>query len=101
MVFIPTIYSYNLSIVQIIIIYIFYLNYFQVGATVWPTIAMINFCLIPPRNRVPFISLCSLVWTSFLAYMKHLEKNTATHKFDHKLEHKPLNLLHIQTKFNI
>lgn len=47
---------------------------FQVGASIWPAIAMINFCLIPPRNRVPFISCCSLVWTCFLAYMKHLEK---------------------------
>ncbi|XP_063531088.1 uncharacterized protein LOC134742084 isoform X2 [Cydia strobilella] len=46
----------------------------KVGASVWPAIAMINFCLIPARNRVPFISLCSLVWTCFLAYMKHLEK---------------------------
>ncbi|XP_063620825.1 mpv17-like protein [Cydia splendana] len=47
---------------------------YKVGASVWPAVAMINFCLIPARNRVPFISLCSLVWTCFLAYMKHLEK---------------------------
>lgn len=51
-----------------------FLPTYKVGASVWPAIAMINFCLIPPRNRVPFISLCSLVWTCFLAYMKHLEK---------------------------
>lgn len=47
---------------------------YKVGASVWPAIALINFCLIPPRNRVPFISVCSLVWTCFLAYMKHLDK---------------------------
>ncbi|CAH0701800.1 unnamed protein product [Spodoptera exigua] len=51
-----------------------FLPTYKVGASVWPAIAMINFCLIPPRNRVPFISMCSLVWTCFLAYMKHLEK---------------------------
>ncbi|CAH0406488.1 unnamed protein product [Chilo suppressalis] len=47
---------------------------YKVGASVWPTIAMINFCLIPPRNRVPFISICSLIWTCFLAYMKQIDK---------------------------
>lgn len=51
-----------------------FLPTYKVGASVWPAIAMINFCLIPPRNRVPFISMCSLVWTCFLAYMKHLDK---------------------------
>lgn len=54
--------------------FIHFLHLFQVGASVWPAVAMVNFCLIPPRNRVPFISLCSLVWTCFLAYMKHLDK---------------------------
>ncbi|XP_059054303.1 mpv17-like protein isoform X1 [Achroia grisella] len=47
---------------------------YKVGASVWPAIAMVNFCFIPPRNRVPFISVCSLIWTCFLAYMKHLDK---------------------------
>lgn len=50
---------------------------YKVGASVWPVVALINFCLIPPRNRVPFISVCSLVWTCFLAYMKHLDKENA------------------------
>ncbi|XP_013200051.2 mpv17-like protein [Amyelois transitella] len=47
---------------------------YKVGASIWPAVALINFCLIPPRNRVPFISCCSLIWTCFLAYMKHLDK---------------------------
>lgn len=50
------------------------LHFFQVGASVWPVVAMVNFYLIPPKNRVPFISVCSLIWTCFLAYMKHMEK---------------------------
>ncbi|CAH0604693.1 unnamed protein product [Chrysodeixis includens] len=51
-----------------------FLPTYKMAVTIWPTIAMINFCLIPPNNRVPFISICSLVWTSYLAYMKHLDK---------------------------
>ncbi|OWR45031.1 mpv17-like protein 2 [Danaus plexippus] len=47
---------------------------YRVGASVWPVVAMVNFYLIPPKNRVPFISVCSLIWTCFLAYMKHMEK---------------------------
>ncbi|XP_053618390.1 mpv17-like protein [Plodia interpunctella] len=47
---------------------------YKVGASIWPAVALVNFCFIPPRNRVPFISCCSLFWTCFLAYMKHLDK---------------------------
>lgn len=46
----------------------------QVGICVWPILQTINFCLIPEHNRVVYVSCCSLVWTSFLAYMKALEK---------------------------
>ncbi|KOB70073.1 PXMP2/4 family protein 4 [Operophtera brumata] len=47
---------------------------YKIGASIWPAVAMFNFCVIPPRNRVPFISGCSLIWTCFLAYMKHLDQ---------------------------
>ncbi|XP_037816613.1 protein sym1 isoform X2 [Lucilia sericata] len=46
---------------------------YKIGASIWPIVATINFSVIPERNRVPFISVCSLLWTCFLAYMKHLE----------------------------
>ncbi|XP_037048572.1 mpv17-like protein [Bradysia coprophila] len=46
---------------------------YKVAVCVWPLVAMVNFSLIPERNRVPFISICSLLWTCFLAYMKQLE----------------------------
>uniref|UniRef100_A0A1A9ULM9 Mpv17-like protein n=1 Tax=Glossina austeni TaxID=7395 RepID=A0A1A9ULM9_GLOAU len=46
---------------------------FKIGGIVWPIVATVNFYLIPERNRVPFISVCSLIWTCFLAYMKHLQ----------------------------
>ncbi|XP_017006636.2 uncharacterized protein [Drosophila takahashii] len=50
-----------------------FLPTYKVALSVWPLVATINFTLIPERNRVPFISACSLCWTCFLAYMKHLE----------------------------
>lgn len=29
--------------------------------------------LIPEHNRVVYVSVCSFIWTSFLAYMKALQ----------------------------
>lgn len=46
---------------------------YKVGVCVWPVLQTINFLLIPEHNRVVYVSICSLVWTSFLAYMKALE----------------------------
>lgn len=43
---------------------------YKVGICIWPVIQTINFSLIPEHNRVPFVSICSLLWTTFLAYMK-------------------------------
>lgn len=43
------------------------------GICVWPILQTINFVLIPERNRVVYVSVCSLAWTSFLAYMKSLD----------------------------
>lgn len=53
---------------------------YKVAVCVWPFLATINFSLIPERNRVLFISICSLMWTIFLAYMKHLEKQENSSK---------------------
>ncbi|XP_011494624.1 PREDICTED: mpv17-like protein [Ceratosolen solmsi marchali] len=46
---------------------------YKVGVCVWPILQTINFFFIPERNRVIYVSICSLMWTSFLAYMKALE----------------------------
>ena len=45
---------------------------YQIGACVWPCLQTINFYFIPERNRVPYVSVCSLVWCCFLAYMHQL-----------------------------
>lgn len=36
----------------------------------WTTVQVVNYSFIPERNRVPFVSLFGLLWTTFLAYMK-------------------------------
>lgn len=41
---------------------------------VWPMISTANFALVPEKNRVVFISMCSLIWTCFLAYVKQLDQ---------------------------
>lgn len=51
-----------------------FLPTYKVALSVWPAVAFINFGFVPERNRVIFISCCSLIWTTFLAYMKQLEK---------------------------
>jgi len=43
----------------------------QVGVAVWPLLQVFNYTMIPEKNRIPFVSLCSLAWSSFLAYMNH------------------------------
>lgn len=46
---------------------------YKVAVCVWPILQTINFAYIKERNRVPFVSMCSLMWTSFLAYMHHIK----------------------------
>lgn len=40
---------------------------------IWPAVSTLNFALVPEKNRVVIISMCSLLWTCFLAYMKQLD----------------------------
>ncbi|XKL68406.1 hypothetical protein PGB90_003897 [Kerria lacca] len=51
-----------------------FLPTYKVGAVIWPVLQTINYTLIPERNRIPFVSICSLMWSSFLAYMNRKEK---------------------------
>ncbi|XP_075221070.1 mpv17-like protein isoform X2 [Lycorma delicatula] len=46
---------------------------YKVGVCVWPGIQTVNYLFIPERNRVVYISVASLLWTIFLAYMKNLQ----------------------------
>ncbi|XP_065080077.1 mpv17-like protein [Ochlerotatus camptorhynchus] len=46
---------------------------YKVAICIWPVLQTFNFSVVPEKNRVPFVSMCSLLWTIFLAYMKQLE----------------------------
>ncbi|XP_030378571.1 mpv17-like protein isoform X3 [Scaptodrosophila lebanonensis] len=50
---------------------------YKVGICVWPFLQTINFSVVPEHNRVVFVSICSLIWTCFLAYMKTKEMEHA------------------------
>ncbi|XP_075155393.1 mpv17-like protein [Haematobia irritans] len=48
---------------------------FKVGIYIWPILQTINFSMVPERHRLVFVSICSLMWTTFLAYMKRMDVN--------------------------
>ncbi|XKL68551.1 hypothetical protein PGB90_004042 [Kerria lacca] len=43
----------------------------KISAIIWPVIQSINYTIIPEKNRVPFVGLCSLAWTAFLTFIKY------------------------------
>ncbi|XP_050532573.1 PXMP2/4 family protein 4-like [Daktulosphaira vitifoliae] len=47
---------------------------YQVGVVVWPVLQVVNYTMVPEKNRIPFVSICSLGWSSFLAYMNHCKR---------------------------
>lgn len=47
---------------------------YRIGAVYWPVVQTFNFTFIPVKNQVVFTSFFSMLWSSFLAYMKHLEQ---------------------------
>lgn len=38
---------------------------------VWPVLQTVNYCVIPMKNRLIFVSFAGLIWTTFLAYIKY------------------------------
>ncbi|CAL7947484.1 unnamed protein product [Xylocopa violacea] len=52
---------------------------YKIGVCVWPILQTINFFFVPEHNRVVYVSFCSLMWTSFLAYMKTREAKKKNH----------------------
>ncbi|TMW40862.1 hypothetical protein DOY81_014059 [Sarcophaga bullata] len=52
-----------------------FLPTYKVGMCVWPILQTINFSMVPEKHRIVYVSMCSLVWTTFLAYMKRKELN--------------------------
>ncbi|KAG8222024.1 hypothetical protein J437_LFUL002785 [Ladona fulva] len=54
-----------------------FLPTYKVGVCVWPILTTINFTFVSERNRVPFVSVCSLMWTTFLSFMKQADAEAA------------------------
>uniref|UniRef100_A0A1B6KT60 Mpv17-like protein n=1 Tax=Graphocephala atropunctata TaxID=36148 RepID=A0A1B6KT60_9HEMI len=50
---------------------------YKIGVCVWPAIQTFNYVVVKERNRVVFLSFCSLLWTVFLAYVKQQELQSA------------------------
>lgn len=50
-----------------------FLDTYKVGVVYWPIVQTINFGFVPARNQVIFVSFFSMVWSTFMAYMQHLE----------------------------
>lgn len=46
---------------------------YRIGAVYWPVVQTINFKFVPAKNQVVCTSFFSMLWSAFLAYMKHLE----------------------------
>lgn len=47
-----------------------FLSVYAVGFVYWPIAQTFNFGFVKPKNQVIFASFASLIWTTFLAYMK-------------------------------
>lgn len=47
-----------------------FVNVYAIGFVYWPIAQTINFAFVPVRNQVIYVSVASLIWTTFLAYMK-------------------------------
>lgn len=52
-----------------------FLTVYSIGFVYWPIAQTINFAFVPARNQVIFVSVASLIWTTFLAYMKVSERD--------------------------
>ncbi|KAL3268186.1 hypothetical protein HHI36_007312 [Cryptolaemus montrouzieri] len=48
---------------------------YKIALCYWPFVQTFNFSLVPARNRVPFVSVCSLIWWTFLAHMNSERKD--------------------------
>lgn len=47
-----------------------FVSVYTIGFVYWPITQTINFAWVKPRNQVIYVSFASLIWTTFLAYMK-------------------------------
>uniref|UniRef100_A0A1A9X1D3 Mpv17-like protein n=1 Tax=Glossina brevipalpis TaxID=37001 RepID=A0A1A9X1D3_9MUSC len=64
---------------------------YRVGMCIWPILQTVNFSMVPEKNRIVFVSICSLLWTTFLAFMKRAEiQNSVIDYQSNRVQTKPL-----------
>lgn len=51
---------------------------YKIALCYWPFVQTFNFYMVPSRNRVPFVSVCSLLWWIFLAHMNNSETSNSS-----------------------
>lgn len=57
-----------------------FLDTYKVGVIYWPIVQTVNFGFVPARNQVIFVSFFSMVWSTFMAYVQHLETKRSLEK---------------------
>ncbi|XP_076441272.1 mpv17-like protein 2 [Babylonia areolata] len=58
-----------------------FLTIYMADWCIWPPAQFINFYFFPPHLRVMYVCMVTLVWNTFLSYMKHRDQHAA---FVHK-----------------
>lgn len=53
-----------------------FIDTYKVGVIYWPTMQTLNFSFVPVKNQVVCTSFFSMIWSAFLAYMKHQQIQT-------------------------
>uniref|UniRef100_A0A1B0A0A3 Mpv17-like protein n=1 Tax=Glossina pallidipes TaxID=7398 RepID=A0A1B0A0A3_GLOPL len=61
---------------------------FEVAMCIWPIIQTINFSMIPEKNRIVFVSICSIIWTTFLAFMKRTDLQNSVDHLESNIQYK-------------
>lgn len=58
-------------------------NTYKVGFFYWPCVQTVNFSMVPPRNQIVAAGFFSLIWTTFLAYVKTMSEAPTTQHVVH------------------
>lgn len=63
---------------------------YKVGFFYWPCVQTFNFAMVPPKNQIVVAGFFSLIWTTFLAYVKTTSKPVEEyHPMAHHVAHHP------------
>ncbi|XP_013098112.1 uncharacterized protein LOC106080998 [Stomoxys calcitrans] len=79
-------------------VYSKFLDAYKVGAIYWPCVQTVNFAFVPLKNQVVYTSFFSMLWTTFLAYIKQMDIPNVD--VDHHMEfHMDIHILDFHIHF--